>query len=113
LPPVLTAEDAGQRALSWPPLRAALVELLRRWDLLAERAPDNQRQQRSGQVRSLLQELIAAVDAENEALATGRDWRLLRPRVDHAWRALSAVLARVPQQEPAAGGEPWQPTPGG
>ena len=71
---------------------------MRRWDLLAERAPDNQRRNRSGQVRNLLQELIAAVDAENEALATGRDWRLLRPRVDHAWRELSAVLARVPQQ---------------
>jgi hypothetical protein len=113
LPPVLTAEDTGQRALSWPPLRAALADLIHRWDLLAERAPDDQRQQRSGQVRSLLQELVAAVDAENEALATGRDWRLLRPRVDHAWRELSAVLARVPQQEPAAGGEPWRPTPGG
>jgi hypothetical protein len=113
LPPVLTAEDAGQRALSWPPLRAALVEPLRRWDLLAERAPDNQRRNRSGQVRNLLQELVAAVDAENEALATGRDWRLLRPRVDQAERALSAVLAGVPQPEPAAGGEPWQPGPGG
>ena len=113
LPPVLTAEDAGQRALSWPPLRAELVDLMRRWDLLAERAPDDQRQQRSGQIRSLLQELVAAVDAENEALATGRDWRLLRPRVDQAERALSAVLVGVPQQEPSAGGEPWQRAPGG
>jgi hypothetical protein len=113
LPPVLTAEDAGQRALSWPPLRAEFVELMRRWDLLAERAPDDQRRNRTGQVRSLLQELVAAVDAENEALATGRDWRLLRPRVDQAERALSAVLAGVPQQEPSAGGEPWQPAPGG
>jgi hypothetical protein len=113
LPPVLTAEDAGQRALSWPPLRAGLVELMRRWDLLAERAPDDQRRNRTGQVRNLLQELVAAVDAENEALATGRDWRLLRPRVDQADRALSAVLAGVPQQEPSAGGEPRQPAPGG
>jgi hypothetical protein len=113
LPPVLTAEDAGQRALSWPPLRAELVELMRRWGLLAERAPDDQRRSRAGQVRSLLQELVAAVDAENQALATGRDWRLLRPRVDQAERALSAVLAGVPRQEPSAGGEPWQPTPGG
>jgi hypothetical protein len=107
LPPVLTAEDAGQRALSWPPLRAALVDLTRRWDLLAEGAPDDQRRNRTGQVRNLLQELVAAVDAENEALATGRDWRLLRPRVDQAQRALSAVLAGVPQPEPSAGGEPW------
>ena len=113
LPPVLTAEDTGQRALSWPPLRAALADLMRRWDLLAERAPDDQRRNRTGQVRNLLQELVAAMDAENQALATGRDWRLLRPRVDQAERALSAVLADVPQQDPSAGGEPWPPTPSG
>jgi hypothetical protein len=113
LPPVLTAEDAGQRALSWPPLRAELVDLMRRWGLLAEGAPDDQRRNRTGQVRNLLQELVAAVDAENEALATGRDRRLLRPRVDQADRALSSVLAGVPQQEASAGGGPWQPTPGG
>jgi hypothetical protein len=113
LPPVLTAEDAGQRALSWPPLRAELAELVGRWDLLGERAPGDQRRNRTGQVRNLLQELVAAVDAENEALAIGRDWRLLRPRVDQADRALSAVLAGVPQQQPSTGGEPWQPAPGG
>ena len=113
LPAVLTAETAGERALSWPPLRAALSDLVRRWELLAERAPDDRSRTRSGQVRSLLQELVAAVDAENQALGTGRDWRLLRPRVDQAGRALSAVLAGVPQPEPSAGGEPWQPAPGG
>jgi hypothetical protein len=113
LPPVLTAEDAGQRALSWPPLRAALSDLVRRWELLAERASDDQRQSRTGQIRSLLQELVAAVDAENQALAAGRDWRLLRPQVDQAQRVLSAVLAGVPQPAPAAGGEPWPPAPGG
>ena len=113
LPAVLTAETAGERALSWPPLRAALSDLVRRWELLAERAPDDRSRTRSGQVRSLLQELVAAVDAENQALATGRDWRLLRPRVDQAGRALSAVLAGVPQPAPSAGGEPWQPAPGG
>lgn len=113
LPPVLTAEDAGQRALSWPPLRAELVDLMRRWEQLAERAPDDQRRSRTGQIRNLLQGLVAALDAENQALGTGRDWRLLRPRVDQAERALSAVLAGVPQQEPSAGREPWQPAPGG
>jgi len=113
LPSVLTAEDAGQRALSWPPVRATLVDLMRRWDLLAERAPDDQRRNRTGQVRNLLQELVAAVDAENQALATGRDWRLLRPRVDQAQRALSAVLAGVPQPVPSVGDEPWPPAPGG
>jgi hypothetical protein len=113
LPAVLTAETAGERALSWPPLRAALSDLMRRWELLAERAPDDRSRTRSGQVRSLLQELVAAVDAENQALAAGRDWRLLRPQVDQAGRALSAVLAGVPQPEPPVGGEPWQPAPGG
>jgi hypothetical protein len=106
LPSVLTAETTGQRALSWPPLRAGLIDLISRWDLLAERAPDDQRRNRSGQIRSLLQELVAAVDAENQALAAGRDWRLLRPRVDEAGRALSAALAGVPRPEPPAGGEP-------
>ena len=92
LPPVLTAETVGERALSWPPLRAALGDLVRRWELLAERAPDDLRRTRAGQVHSLLQELLAAVDAENQALAAGRDWRLLRPQVDqlgiedrHGW----------------------------
>ena len=111
LPPVLTAETAGQRALSWPPVRAGLLELIGRWDQLAERASDDRRRTRSGQIRSLLQELVAAVDAENEALASGRDWRLLRPRVDEAGRALTAVLAGVPGQGPPAGGEPGPPPP--
>jgi hypothetical protein len=113
LPSVLTAETAGQRALSWPPLRAGLVDLIRRWDLLAGSAPDDPRRNRSLQVRGLLQELVAAVDAENEALATGRDWRLLRPRVDDVGRALSAALAGGPQPGPPTGGEPGQPAPGG
>jgi hypothetical protein len=112
LPRVLTAETAGQRALSWPPLRAGLVTLIGRWDQLAERAPDDRRRTRSGQIRSLLQELVAAVDAENEAMAAGRDWRLLRPRVDEAGRALSAVLAGVPGQAPPTAGEPGPPPPG-
>jgi hypothetical protein len=104
LPPVLIAETPEQRALSWPQLRAGLVDLARRWDLLAERASDDRGRNRSVQISRLLQELVAAVDAENQALAAGRDWRLLRPRVDEADRALSAVLAGAPQQEPAADG---------
>jgi hypothetical protein len=113
LPSVLTAETAGQRALSWPPLRAAMVDLTRRWDLQAEGAPDDQRRTRSAQIRGLLQDLLAAVDAENQALAADRDWRLLRPRVDQARQALSTVLAGVPPQAPPPGGEPWERTPGG
>jgi hypothetical protein len=112
LPSVLTAETPGQRALSWPPLRSGLIDLMRRWDLLADRAFDDQRRNRSVRIRNLLQELVAAVDAENEALATGRDWRLLRPRVDQVGQALSAMLAGMPQQEPAPGGESGRPAPG-
>jgi hypothetical protein len=73
LPSVLTAETAGERALSWPPLRAALSDLMRRWDLLAERRPDDQRQNRAVQIRSVLQELLAAVDVENQALSAERE----------------------------------------
>jgi len=113
LPSVLTAETAGQRALSWPPLRAAMVDLTRRWDLQAEGAPDDQRRTRSAQIRGLLQDLLAAVDAENQALAADRDWMLLRPRVDQARQALSVVLAGVQEQPPSPGGDPWQPAPGG
>jgi hypothetical protein len=110
LPPILTAETAGQRALSWPPLRADLIDLVGRWDLLAQRAPDDLRRDRSVQVQSLLQSLVAAVDAENEALATGRDWMLLRPRVNEAERALSAALADRLRPGPPAAEEPGPPT---
>ena len=47
-------------------------------------------------MRNLLQDLVTAVDAENEALATGRDWMLLRPRVNEAEQALSTALAAQP-----------------
>jgi hypothetical protein len=113
LPPVLTAENAGQRGLSWPPLRAGLVDLAGRWGLLTERAPDDARRSRSLQVHGLLQDLVAAVDAENEALATGRDWTLLRPRVVNAERALVAALVAAVAAEqvamPPAAGEPGPP----
>jgi hypothetical protein len=88
-------------------VRASLVDLARRWGLLADSALDDQRGSRSARVRVLLQELVAAVDAENEALATGRDWKLLRPRVDEARQALSAVLAGVPPQAaPSSSSQP-------
>ena len=92
---------------------AALVDLQRRWDLLAERAADDRRRGRSTQIRGLLQALVSAVDAENQALATGRDWRLLRPRVDQVGQALSTVLAGGPQGQPPPGGDPGWPAPGG
>ena len=113
LPSVLTAEDAGQRALSWPPLRTGLVDLMGRWDLLAEHAPDDQRRSWSGQTRHLLQELLAAVDAENRRRQPDVTGDSYGPRVDEIDRALSAVLAGGPQQETPGGGEPGRPAPGG
>jgi predicted permease len=109
LPPVLTATTAGQRGLAWPPVRASLVDLVARWNALAERASGEPRRNRSLQISGLLQDLIAAVDAENEALAVGRDWTLLRPRVIQADRALAATLANQPQPEPPPTGEPGPP----
>jgi len=103
LPQVLTTQTTGERALSWPPLRADLTGLLARWDALAERASDDERRDRALWVRGLLDDLIAAVDAENEALAAGRDWTLLRPHVDEANRALSAALATQPMSAGPAG----------
>jgi len=111
LPPVLTAQTAGQRALSWPPVRAVLIDLIRRWDQLAGEASDDVRRDDAGHVRGLLQELVAAVDAENEALATGRDWTLLRPRVEGIERALSAALSGQPAGGPPPGGVPGPPSP--
>jgi hypothetical protein len=99
LPSALVTETPAQRALAWPPVRAGLVDLIRRADLLAERATDEGRRNRAAQLRGLLQNLVAAVDAENEVLATGRDWTRLRPRVEEAERALSAALADQPQPD--------------
>jgi hypothetical protein len=96
LPPVLTTETVAQRGLAWAPLRTDLISLLDRWNALAARAPGDDRQLRSGQLQRLLRELVDAVDAENEALATGRDWTLLRPRVNEAERALAAALTPPP-----------------
>ena len=107
---VLTATTAGQRGLTWPPVRASLVDLVNRWNGLTERASGESRRNWSMQISGLLQDLIAAVDAENEALAVGRDWTLLRHRVNQAEQALSAVLAGQPRPEPPpAAGEPGPP----
>jgi hypothetical protein len=106
----LTATTAGQRGLTWPPVRVGLVDLVNRWNGLTERASGEPRRNWSLQISGLLQDLIAAVDAENEALTVGRDWTLLRPRVSQAEQALSAVLAGQPRPEPPpAAEEPGPP----
>jgi hypothetical protein len=110
LGPVLTATTAGQRGLTWPPVRVSLVDLVNRWNGLTEQASGEPRRNWSLHISGLLQDLIAAVDAENEALAGGMDWTLLRPRVVQAQQALSAVLAGQPWPEPPpAAEEPGPP----
>ena len=109
LPPVLSTTTTGQRGLAWPPVRADLTDVQRRRDALTERASGESRRNWSLRISGLLAELIAAVDAENEALAVGRDWMLLRSRVNQAEQALAAVLAAQPQPEPPAAGEPGPP----
>ncbi|MFI7602028.1 hypothetical protein [Actinoplanes sp. NPDC049681] len=106
LAPVLSTTTTGRRGLAWPPVRAGLADLVVRWTALAARASGEDRRSWSLRVEALLEDLIAAVDAENEALAAGRDWMLLRTRVDRAEQALVAVLSGQPQPEPPAAGEP-------
>ncbi|GAB1692010.1 hypothetical protein [Krasilnikovia sp. M28-CT-15] len=110
LPPVLAATEVGARGLAWPPVRAGLVDLAAGWNRLAEQAPGQPRRDWSARLGGLLQELISALDAENEALAGGGDWTLLRPRVDRAEQALRAVLLQAPEGPPP--GPPSGPPPG-
>jgi hypothetical protein len=108
VPPVLTTTTVAQRGLAWPPVRAGLTDLVRRCDSLAASALGEPRRLWAGQLGALLRDLIAAVDAENEALAGGRDWRVLRPGVNQAERALNAALTnQLPEPPPA--GEPGPP----
>jgi hypothetical protein len=97
LPPALAATTVSQRILTWPPMRGSLVDLIGRWNALTDRALDETRRNWSAQIGGLLQGLVAAVDAENDAVATGQDATLLRPRVNDAARALLAVLTPQPQ----------------
>jgi hypothetical protein len=106
LPAILSTASAGPRGQMWPPVRAALGDVQGRWHALTDRAVGEARRNWSLRLSGLLQELIAAVDAENEALAAGRDWMLLRPRVNQAEQALTSVLTAQGQPEPPPTGEP-------
>ena len=93
---MLTTQAVAERGLAWSPLRTDLLMLAARWNALAESATGEERRNRALLVRGLLQDLIAAVDAENDAIATGQDWRLLRPRVNEAERGLADALVAQP-----------------
>ncbi|BCY11338.1 hypothetical protein [Actinoplanes sp. L3-i22] len=96
LPPLLTMTDAGERGLAWPPVRDDLTALEARWAALLETTPDGERHAYASQVAGMLRDLVNAVDAENEAMAAGRNWQLLRPRLDAIIAALSAALEPAP-----------------
>ncbi|BAL87036.1 hypothetical protein AMIS_18160 [Actinoplanes missouriensis 431] len=116
LPPVLTARTAAERGLSWPPVRDDLRDLSARWGLLSQNAPDGDRHASSSQIAVLLRDLAPAIDAENEALAAGRDWRMLRPQVDAILDGLAALLQpqprpQLPPQQPPQPGPNRRPPP--
>ncbi|WIM98439.1 hypothetical protein ACTOB_002039 [Actinoplanes oblitus] len=107
LPPVLTATGPGQRGLAWPPVRDDLTALEARWAAILPTAPDDERSSYAGGIGGMLRDLVIAVDAENEAVAAGRDWQMLRPRLDAILAALTAALEPAPA---AATVHPPQPT---
>jgi hypothetical protein len=109
LPPVLQTSTTSRRSLVWPPVRADLADAQTRWNALTERASGDARRNWSLRVTVLIQELILAVDTENEALATGQDWTMLRRRVDQANRALTAILTAEPRPEAPPAAEPGPP----
>jgi hypothetical protein len=92
LPPVLSEPQAGARTTAWPPVRDILTRLSARWAELATRAPSTAEQAAAAETAGLLRNLVLAVDAETDALASARDWHLLRPDVNAALAALTAVL---------------------
>ncbi|WP_433291848.1 hypothetical protein ACQP2F_26465 [Actinoplanes sp. CA-030573] len=106
LPQVLSTREPAARALAWPTVRAELTEMAARWVALAGRAADDFHRDSAGQLSIMAQDLVTAVDAENEALATGRDWHQLSPRVDQIVRTWDAALAGflIPQPSPTTGG---------
>ncbi|MEV6300569.1 hypothetical protein AB0M02_14275 [Actinoplanes sp. NPDC051861] len=116
LPPVLTAPTAGDRGLAWPPVRDDLLDLSGRWGSLAARSVDDAQQATATGAAIMLRDLVTAFDAENEALAAGRDWRMLRPKVNSILDALNAHLnpQPLPPTYPgqAPGGPPSYPSQG-
>ena len=101
LPTVLVTTTIGERALVWPPLRDDLGALMGSWDVLSSGTGEAERRDWAVEVRTRLQDLVFAIDQENEVLAADREWQLLRPRVAAAEEALAATLAARPGTAPA------------
>ncbi|MBW6433633.1 hypothetical protein KZ829_07730 [Actinoplanes hulinensis] len=106
LTPVLASADPVQRANTWPRVRADLAALIAGWGRLSTQPSDAARQARATGIAVLLRDLTAAVDAENEALASGRDWRVLRPQIEEILDGLDAAINPPGPQAPSPGGPP-------
>jgi hypothetical protein len=89
---VLGMREADRRGLAWPPVRDDLTGLSVRWGALGAQSIDAARQARARELAVLLRDLAVAVDAENEALATGREWQLLRPQVEQILDTIDATM---------------------
>jgi hypothetical protein len=89
---VLGTGEAERRGVAWPPVRDDLTGLSVRWGALGAQNIDGARQARARELAVLLRDLAVAVDAENEALATGREWRLLRPQVEQILDTIEAAM---------------------
>ncbi|WP_433788881.1 hypothetical protein [Actinoplanes sp. CA-252034] len=89
---VLAMREAERRGLAWPPVRDDLTGLSARWGALGAQNIDGARQARAREMAVLLRDLAVAVDAENEALAAGREWQLLRPQVDQILDTIDAAM---------------------
>jgi len=114
LPPVLAHVDAAVRGVAWPPARARLIELRSRWQSTAESTSDAGAKLRHTAIADLLANLVVAIDAETEAMNQGRDWSLLRPRVDELRASLIGQLAQAggPAATGGLAGPPPGPPPG-
>ena len=102
LPQLLAQVNAQVRDLSWTPLEAQLATLIERWKAVTATAPDDQGRRRSEEIDRLLNDLIVAVRAENDALVRGMDWTLLRPRIDADLSSLMPLLTEATAGQAAA-----------
>jgi hypothetical protein len=95
---ILAMREPDRRALAWPPVRDDLTSLSVRWGALGGQSVDGARQAKANGLSTLLRDLAVAVDAENEAVATGREWQLLRPQIELLLDTIEVTL--TPAESP-------------
>jgi hypothetical protein len=105
--PVLARRATAERDAGWPPIRDGLAGLEARWAALSTRAPETAGQAAAAEPAGLIQDLVTAVEAENDARATGSDWGPARAEVDATLDALAVALDPLPSPgEPGAAAYP-------